>query len=105
VDTSTQTIAGITQPVAAYFYDGQGDRLRQVDYSGPMPITTTYTNDIAGLTQVFLAPTQSVALALCAGILLDAERHFRHSCPERRNEQKFSQLFHQAANLSKLAAW
>ena len=40
---------------AEYVYDGNDDRLRQVDHTGGSPITTTYTNDIFGLTQVLVA--------------------------------------------------
>jgi YD repeat-containing protein len=40
---------------AEYVYDGADDRLQQVDYTGSMPITTTYTNDVFGLTQVLMA--------------------------------------------------
>jgi RHS repeat-associated protein len=40
---------------AGYVYDGQGNRLQQVDYTGTEPITTSYTNDIIGLTQVLVA--------------------------------------------------
>ena len=40
---------------AQYVYDGANDRLQQVDYTGATPITTTYTNDIFGLTQVLVA--------------------------------------------------
>ena len=46
---------------AEYVYDGGSDRLQQVDYTGATPITTTYTNDTFGLTQVLVAddgPTQ-----------------------------------------------
>jgi RHS repeat-associated protein len=40
---------------AAYVYDGANDRLQQIDYTGATPITTTYVNDIFGLTQVLVA--------------------------------------------------
>lgn len=40
---------------AGYVYDGASDRLQQVDYTGASPITTTYTNDVFGLTQVLVA--------------------------------------------------
>jgi RHS repeat-associated protein len=40
---------------AGYLYDGAGDRVRQVDYTGAQPVTTTYTNDPVGLTQVLVA--------------------------------------------------
>lgn len=45
---------------AAYVYDGANDRLQQVDgnsvaHTGATPVTTTYTNDVVGLTQVLVA--------------------------------------------------
>ncbi|HSM57843.1 MAG TPA: RHS repeat-associated core domain-containing protein [Candidatus Sulfomarinibacteraceae bacterium] len=40
---------------AEYVYDGANDRLQQVDHTGATPITTTYANDIFGLTQVLMA--------------------------------------------------
>jgi RHS repeat-associated protein len=40
---------------AGYVYDGANDRLQQIDYTGATPITTTYTNDVFGLTQVLVA--------------------------------------------------
>ena len=38
-----------------YAYDGDSNRLRQIDNTSTSPITTTYTNDIIGLTQVLVA--------------------------------------------------
>ncbi|MBE2224442.1 MAG: RHS repeat-associated core domain-containing protein, partial [Anaerolineae bacterium] len=46
---------GVTNIVATYGYDGSGNRIQQVDHSGDTPVTTTYTNDIMGLTQVLVA--------------------------------------------------
>ncbi|MGH2538250.1 MAG: RHS repeat-associated core domain-containing protein, partial [Candidatus Promineifilaceae bacterium] len=43
------------QPTAEYVYDGAGNRLQQVDHTGAQPVTTTYANDIIGLTQVLVA--------------------------------------------------
>jgi RHS repeat-associated protein len=43
------------QTQATFGYDGAGNRLQQVDYTGGTPTTTTYANDIQGLTQVLLA--------------------------------------------------
>ena len=40
---------------AAYVYDGANDRLQQVNYTSGTPVTTTYSNDVAGLTQVLVA--------------------------------------------------
>jgi RHS repeat-associated protein len=50
---TSATLVG--QPLADYLYDGQGNRLQQVDYTGAQPIMTTYTNDIVGLSQVLVA--------------------------------------------------
>lgn len=41
--------------VAAYVYDGSNNRVQQVDYTTTTPITTTYTNDTLGLSQVLVA--------------------------------------------------
>jgi len=47
---------GPTAPIAAYTYDGTGNRLRQTSYSSGSPAEViTYTNDIMGLTQVLVA--------------------------------------------------
>ncbi|MGH2538248.1 MAG: RHS repeat-associated core domain-containing protein [Candidatus Promineifilaceae bacterium] len=43
------------QPTAEYVYDGAGNRLQQVDHTGAQPVTTTYANDILGLSQVLAA--------------------------------------------------
>jgi len=40
---------------AGYVYDGAGSRVQQLDYTGDPTITTTYINDILGLTQVLVA--------------------------------------------------
>lgn len=40
---------------AAYVYDGANDRLQQVDHTSASPVTTTYTNDVVGLTEVLVA--------------------------------------------------
>jgi RHS repeat-associated protein len=36
-------------------YDGDGGRLQQIDHTGEDPLTTTYTNDIIGLSQVLVS--------------------------------------------------
>jgi RHS repeat-associated protein len=36
-------------------YDGDGGRLQQIDHTGEDPLTTTYTNDIVGLSQVLVS--------------------------------------------------
>ena len=38
-----------------YVYDGEGNRVQQVDYTGPQPVTTTYTNDNSDLSSVIVA--------------------------------------------------
>ncbi len=48
-----------------YTYDGGGNRVQQIDHTGSTPITTTYINDVVGLTQVLVADngsTQTVNL-------------------------------------------
>jgi RHS repeat-associated protein len=47
--------AGPTKPVAEFVYDGDGNRLQQIDHTGEDPLTTTYTNDIIGLSQVLVS--------------------------------------------------
>jgi RHS repeat-associated protein len=47
--------AGPTKPVAEFVYDGDGGRLQQIDHTGEDPLTTTYTNDIVGLSQVLVS--------------------------------------------------
>ena len=49
----TSTVDG--SAVASFAYDGMNNRLRQVDFTGASVITTTYANDILGLTQVLIA--------------------------------------------------
>jgi RHS repeat-associated protein len=52
----TLSISGTApQLQAAYSYDGSSNRVQQVDHTGTTPITTTYTNDIVGLSQVLVA--------------------------------------------------
>ena len=41
--------------IAEYRYDGGSNRLQQIDNSGATPITTTYTNDNSGLSQVVVS--------------------------------------------------
>ncbi len=59
---------GPARPVAAYVYDGDGNRLQQIDYSGVQPITTTYTNDNLGLSQVLIADNGSSQTANLYGL-------------------------------------
>ena len=49
----TSTVDG--SAVASFAYDGLNNRLRQVDFTGATAITTTYANDILGLSQVLIA--------------------------------------------------
>lgn len=52
----TVSISGTNvQPVATFAYDGNGNRVQQTDSSGSEPVTTTYINDVVGLTQVLAA--------------------------------------------------
>ena len=44
-----------SQLVATYLYDGNSARVQQTDHSGAQAITTTYINDVLGLTQVLVA--------------------------------------------------
>jgi RHS repeat-associated protein len=49
--TNTTYISGTGWTgLASFHYDGAGHRIRQIDYSGSVPITTTYTQAIAGNT-------------------------------------------------------
>lgn len=52
--TQYQVGAGgsVYDTVAEYIYDGNGNRLQQIDSSGETTVTTTYTNDNAGMSQV-----------------------------------------------------
>jgi RHS repeat-associated protein len=47
--------SSVYDTVAEYVYDGDGHRLQQIDHSGSTPITTTYTNDNSGLSQVLVS--------------------------------------------------
>lgn len=52
----TLSVSGTNPQLQAEFaYDGAGSRVQQVDYTGASPVTTTYVNDIVGLTQVLVA--------------------------------------------------
>ncbi|MCP4995663.1 MAG: RHS repeat-associated core domain-containing protein, partial [Gammaproteobacteria bacterium] len=39
---------------AEFVYDGDGNRVQQVDHSGSQPVTVTYTNDNAGMSQALV---------------------------------------------------
>jgi RHS repeat-associated protein len=54
--TSTLHISGTGDVLQVEFiYDGAGNRVQQVDTSSGQPITTTYTNDNSGLSQVLIS--------------------------------------------------
>jgi len=56
--TNTLYISGTGWVEQAIFtYDGEDNRVRQVDITGSQPVTTTYTNDNSGLSQVLAAST------------------------------------------------
>ena len=68
--TVTQTVAGTTAAVAEYRYDGDNARYQQIDYSSG--ITTTYHNDIVGLSQVLIADDGTTQTANLFGLDLIA---------------------------------
>lgn len=49
------------QEEAAFVYDGDGNRLQQIDHTGSQLVTTTYTNDILGLSQVLVSDDGTTA--------------------------------------------
>ena len=51
--TVTQTVSNSTATLANYRYDGDNARYQQIDFSSG--VTTTYHNDIIGLSQVLIA--------------------------------------------------
>ena len=57
----TEVRAAMSQTVVAtYAYDGANNRTGQTDYSaGSLPVVTSYSNDVLGLTQVLAATTHS----------------------------------------------
>ncbi len=55
VKTERQVGESPTVPVASFVYDGDANRVQQVDHTSATPITTTYTNDIVGLSQVLVS--------------------------------------------------
>ena len=56
------------QVQAIFGYDGAGNRLQQVDYTDGTANTTTYANDIQGLTQVLLADDGTTQTANLFGL-------------------------------------
>ena len=57
---------------AAFVYDGDGYRVQMIDYTG-LPLATTYSNDILGLTQVLLADDGATTTANLLGLDLIAQ--------------------------------
>lgn len=55
-------------PTADFRYDGDNNRLQQVVYSGTVPITTTYHNDLVGLSQVLLSDDGTTQTANLFGL-------------------------------------
>ena len=68
--TVTQTVSNSTATVAEYRYDGDNARYQQIDYSSG--ITTTYHNDIIGLSQVLIADDGTTQTANLFGLDLIA---------------------------------
>jgi YD repeat-containing protein len=70
--TSTQLGAGssVYDTIVEYVYDGDGHRVQQVDYSGSQPITTTYSNDNTGLSQVLVSDDGTTQTANLFGLNL-----------------------------------
>lgn len=62
------TIGAANQVRAAFVYDGNANRVQQIDYSGGQPVTITYTNDILGMTQVLLADDGTTTTANLFGL-------------------------------------
>lgn len=58
---------------ATFLYDGAGNRLQQTDYTGSMPVTISYTNDIVGLAQVLVADDGLTAVYNLWGLRLLAQ--------------------------------
>ena len=56
--------------VAEYVYDGDGRRVQQIDHSGSQPVTTTYTNDNTGLSQVLVSDDGTTQTANLFGLSL-----------------------------------
>jgi RHS repeat-associated protein len=52
---TNSTISTVNQILVEFVYDGDGHRVQQIDRSGSQPITTTYSNDNSGLSQVLVS--------------------------------------------------
>ena len=68
--TVTQTVSNSTATLANYRYDGDNARYQQIDYSSG--VTTTYHNDIVGLSQVLIADDGTTQTANLFGLDLIA---------------------------------
>ena len=65
----TEARATMNQVITAeYLYNGDGNRVQQIEYTGSQPITTTYTNDNLGLSQVLLADDGAAQTANLYGL-------------------------------------
>ena len=69
------------QTQATFGYDGAGNRLQQVDYTGGTANTTTYANDIQGLAQVLLADNGTSQTANLFGFDLIHQQNNQQSDP------------------------
>jgi RHS repeat-associated protein len=55
VEHSTMVLGVGVETLAQFVYDGDGNRLQQLEITGNMTTTITYTNDILGLSQVLVS--------------------------------------------------
>jgi RHS repeat-associated protein len=62
------TIGPVNTLDVDFIYDGDGNRLQQIDHTGSTPITTTYTNDNTGLSQVLVSDDGATATANIFGL-------------------------------------
>jgi RHS repeat-associated protein len=62
--------SSVYDTIAEYVYDGDGNRVQQVDYSGSTPVTTTYHNDNTGLSQVLVSDDGTTQTANLLGLSL-----------------------------------
>lgn len=69
---------GSFAPRMAYTYDGNGQRIRLIDYgtvAGQTPVTTIFTNDISGLSQVLLSDDGATQTTMLYGLDLIGSRN------------------------------
>jgi RHS repeat-associated protein len=62
--------SSVYDTIAEYVYDGDGNRVQQIDHSGSQPVTTTYTNDNTGLSQVLASDDGETQTANLFGLSL-----------------------------------